>query len=216
MNRLKITIAIERLEQNLPIRLHQLKLPEELRQLHKDILRHYLDFGSAPQLKDINYLGDWLTAIHRLAAEQIIVIDEAGAISAAYPFNNEARGFKVISDHSETNAMCAFDALAISSMFDLPTQIESHCRVSGDRIFITQNDKDLTVNKPNTMVFAAIDWNSQDIGQTCSATLCTEMSFIAGNTNAQIWYDVDSENRELFQLDEAHQLITSIFLPLVK
>ncbi len=216
MNQLKITTAIARLEQNLPLRLNQIQLAEELRQLHKDILRHYLEFGRAPSMEDIDYAGDWLAAVRRLAIEKIIVIDEVGVITGAYPFNDEARGFRVVSDYGETNAMCAFDALAISSMFDLPTRIKSCCRVAGNQIVIEQDDKQLRVTQPNTVVFAAIGWGAQSSSKSCSATLCTEMTFIAGDAAARAWFDANPENRQLFRLDEAHQLITSVFLPLVQ
>jgi hypothetical protein len=112
--------------------------------------------------------------------------------------------------------MCAFDALAVSSMFSMPTLIESSCRLSGQAIMIEQDRADIRVNAPAEPVFAAIGWNAAAGASSCSATLCTEMIFIAGEERAATWCSEDSDNRELFDLPEAHALITTVFVPLMQ
>ncbi len=213
MNHTVISNAVERLEQNLPLRGNQLKLPGELRQFHKNILWYYLEFNCAPRSGDIECPGDWAVAIRRLAKDKIIVTDDKDNITGAYPFTSEIRDFQVASEYGKVNAMCAFDALAISSMFKLSTRIESHCRLSGDPIVIEQDDSQIRQLEPNAKVLAAINWSAQDASKTCSVSLCTEMVFIIGESEARDWYLEDRENRQLFCLDDAHQLITSIFLP---
>ena len=89
MDRTKIENAIERLEQNLPIRHNQTCLPAHLRQLHQSILRYYLEHGSAPVAGDLDPVQDWDSGVERLAAEHIIVLDDMGDIMGAYPFVNE-------------------------------------------------------------------------------------------------------------------------------
>jgi hypothetical protein len=128
----------------------------------------------------------------------------------------KAREFRVVSDYGKANAMCAFDALAISSMFALPTRIDSRCRISGCHIVIEQNDASLRVIEPDTAVFGAIDWDARDSAQSCSVSLCTEMMFIAGGDNADTWRDLKPAGRELFTLDEAHALISAVFMPLMR
>ena len=215
MDRLKITGAVDRLEQNLPLRLNQLRLPETLRGLHQSILRHFLEVGVAPGERDIDYPGDWAAAISRLTAEKIIVVNQFGKITGAYPFVDEDREFRVVSKHGAVNAMCAFDALAVSSMFDLPTRIESCCRVTGRRILIDQQGDSMQLVEPDTAVFAVIDWNAWDSASSCSTTLCTEMFFIAGDENALSWLNENPADREVFGLLEAHAFITAVFLPLM-
>lgn len=209
MDQFKIEKAIERLEQNLPLRHNQRLLPPELRRFHQSILRHYLQQGKAPESKDRQ------SDVKRLAGGGIIVLDQSGNITGAYPFVNEVREFVVTSEHGAVNAMCAFDALAISSMFGLPTRVESRCRISGQRILIQQNGSELKVIEPDATLFAAIDWNATDNTKSCSASLCTEMIFIAGESNAWQWQEEHSGSRELFELDEAHALICAVFLPLM-
>lgn len=212
----KIENAVERLERNLPIRHNQTRLSESLRQLHRSILRYFLKNGNAPGAGDLGVVEDWQGAVDRLAAEHIIVVDDRGAISGAYPFTNEAREFRIITDYGAVNAMCAFDALAVSSMFALPTLIESCCRLSGQAIMIEQNRADIRVSAPVEPVFAVIDWNSAAGASSCSVTLCTEMIFIASEERAANWCNEDSDNRELFDLPEAHALITTVFMPLMQ
>jgi len=216
MSSTRIDDAVQRLEQNLPLRRNQMRLPESLRQLHQSILRHYLENGQAPAANEIDYAGNLESAIQRLAADRIIVLGQSGAITGAYPFVDEAREFRVVSDFGASNAMCAFDALAISSMFALPTRIDSRCRISGCRIVVEQNDASLHVAEPDTAVFGAIDWDARDSAQSCSVSLCTEMMFIAGGDNAETWRDLNPASRELFTLNEAHALITTVFMPLMQ
>jgi len=212
----KIGDAVQRLEQNLPLRRNQLRLPESLRHLHRSILRHFLETGRAPAANEIDYAGDLESAIRRLAAENVIVLGQSAAIIGAYPFVDEAREFKVVSEYGAVHAMCAFDALAISSMFELPTRIESRCRISGCCIVIDQNGDSLQVVEPDLPVFGAINWDARDSAQSCSASLCSEMMFIVGDDNAKRWREQNPASRELFTLDEAHEFITAVFLPLMQ
>ncbi|MDH3762328.1 MAG: alkylmercury lyase family protein [Gammaproteobacteria bacterium] len=212
----KIEQAVERLERNLPLRHNQMKLPQPLRRLHQSILRHYLEHGIAPRASELEYAGDCQSAIAQLGQEEIIVLDSSGAITGAYPFVDEQREFRVISEHGSVNAMCAFDALAISSMFSLPTRVESRCRVSGRGIAIQQDDAEIRVIAPNAEVFAAINWDARDAARSCSASLCTEMMFIAGDDNAADWQGRSRGEHELFTLGEAHQMITAVFMPLMR
>lgn len=216
MNPLKIEQAVERLELNLPLRRNQLNLPQPLRQLHQSILRHFLEQGRAPNSGDLDYDGDRKSAIARLGRDKIIVLDASGTISGAYSFVDEQREFRVVSEHGAANAMCAFDALAVSSMFSLPIRIESRCRISGCDIVIEQNDAELHVIEPDVEVFGAIDWDARNSAQSCSASLCTEMMFIAGSGDASSWKNEDPDNRELFTLDGAHAFIAAVFLPLMQ
>ena len=216
MDQTKIDIAIERLEQNLPIRHNQTRLPKALRQLHQSILCYCLQHGKAPVAGDFDPVQDWDSSVERLAAEHIIVLDDRGEITGAYPFVNAARNFRVISEYGPVNSMCAFDALAISSMFGLPTRIESHCHVSNSNIVIEQNGEDISVIEPQIPVFAAINWAAAAGASSCSSTLCCEMIFIAGGDNAARWLSEMPDSRELFELVEAHAFISAVFVPLMR
>ena len=216
MNQLKIKNAVERLEQNLPIRRNQTRLPMHLRQLHQSILGFYLEQGKAPVDGNLRSEQNWNSDINTLAAEHIIVLDIKNNITGAYPFVNEQRNFCVTTHHGPVNAMCAFDALAISSMFALPTRIESCCHVSNKKIVISQNKDEINIIQPQVPVVAAINWAAAAGASCCSATLCCEMVFIAGVTNAANWQNESTDNRELFELNEAHAFISAVFMPLME
>jgi hypothetical protein len=216
MNFSKVDSAVQRLEQILPIRQKQTRLAEPLRQLHQKILRYYLEHGSAPQAADLGNPDDWQDAIVRLAADGIIVLNDSGDIAGAYPFSSEERDFRVTTQYGTVQAMCAFDALAVSSMFAVPTRIDAHCRLSARDIRIEQEGGDIRLCEPDEPVLAAIDWNAGAEAGSCSATLCCEMFFAAGERPAQEWRDESPANRELFDLDEAHAMITTVFAPLVR
>jgi len=208
----KIKKAIDRLEKNLPIRHNQTRLPPALRQLHQFILRYYLEHGKALVNNDL----ESVSGIEQLADAHIIVLAESGEITGAYPFVSKARGFTVITKYGPAYAMCAFDALAISSMFNLPTRIESRCHLSNADIVIEQNDDDIKVIEPKEAVYAAINWAAAVGASSCSATLCCEMIFIVGEDNATSWQGEIPDGRELFELGEAHAFISAVFVPLMR
>ena len=216
LDRIKIEHAVGRLERNLPIRNRQTQLPADLRQLHQWILRFYLENGKAPDANDADPAKRWMSDVERLAAENIIVLNNNGDITGAYPFVSEERDFKIISQHGSAYAMCAFDALAISSMFNLPTRIESRCHLSNADIVIEQNDDDIKVIEPPEAVYAAINWAVAVGASSCSATLCCEMNFIVGEDNATSWQKEAPDSRELFDLSEAHAFISAVFVPLMQ
>ncbi len=216
MDQQKIVRATERLERNLPIRQNQAALPPPLRALHQRILRYYLEHGEAPSQGDVPGITDWRDTVERLVAAHVIVTDNAGTITGAYPFTSEERDFRLTTVHGGVRAMCAFDALAVSSMFGLPVRIESRCRVSRTNIVIQQRLGEIAVVVPARPVFAAIDWHAAAGAACCAATLCTEMVFIAGEENAAEWRAVDPEQRELFTLEQAHAFIAVVFVPLMQ
>ena len=215
MDSTKIASAVARLERNLPIRYNQTRRPEPLRRLHRRILRHYLEHGAAPVAADFADVEDWQAGIERLASEHIIVLDDHGAIGGAYPFVDAARDFRVTTDFGAVNAMCAFDALAVSSMFELPVRIDSHCRLSAQTIVIEQQGAQLRVVEPAQPVLAAIDWQGAVGASRCAATLCLEMMFIAGDGRAADWCAAGAGSREIFTLPEAHALIAAVFVPMI-
>jgi len=216
MNAHKINSAVERLETNLPIRQNQLHLRQTLRQLHQAVLQYFFEHGRAPVADDMETSLDWQESVDQLAAAHIIVCDPKGNIAGAYPFTEEARPFRVVSDFDPVHAMCAFDALAVSSMFRNSMRIEARCHLSGRQIVIRQQDAEIAVSEPELPVYAAIDWDAAAGASSCSATLCTEMVFIVGEDKARHWQQQQPETRELFTLAEAHAFICAVFLPLMQ
>ena len=113
------------------------------------------------------------------------------------------------------HSMCVLDALAISPMFNIKTNIKSWCHVTGDSILIDQLDQLVLNKEPNREKSFGIKWRSA--ANNCWATsLCTEMIFLIDKEAADTWLAEDSENREIFSLDEAIEFASLFIKSLVK
>ena len=206
-----IAMALKQLRSILPLAAGQNQLCAARRFTHLNILHFFLKQGRAPTHDDIPSELEWIAALQQLEAAGLIVLD-SGSISIAYPFSAGDRGYHVTSVHGQVEAVCAFDALAISSMFKLPTRIDATCRLSEKAITIQQDGKKL---ETDSTVIAAIDWSAADNSQSCSASLCTEMLFIGNQVLADKWQAEHPAQRQLFTLQEARSFISEFFLPLV-
>lgn len=215
MNADKVAAAIEKLEDNLPIRTNQLALDPGLRELHQRILQHYLRHGYGPAINSDGFRNDSADGFAELARQKIIIINAVGDVVGAYPFVTESRRHQVLTSYGQVSAMCAFDALAISSMFDVETEIHSSCQVSNVPVLIRQMGNSITVGSPDDELVAAVNWKAMSRSQSCSDSLCLEMMFIAGRDRASKWVNDEAPGRELFSLQQAHTVISEIFVPLM-
>ena len=203
--------ALQRLRALLPLAAGHIQLSAALHLVHLAILRFFLENGSAPIRGDIAGDMEWSETLHELETAGLIVLD-AGCIVAAYPFAAEDRGYHVTSAYGQAEAVCAFDAMAIGSMFSLPTRIDATCRCSGAAITIQQVGDQFDTERA---VIAAIDWSAADGSKSCAASLCTEMRFIGDQSLAVEWQAERRSQRELFTLQQAHSFICALLLPLV-
>ncbi|MFT5503292.1 MAG: hypothetical protein ACI845_001781 [Gammaproteobacteria bacterium] len=187
--------ALKHLRQILSIEAGQKQLTESLRLSHLDILHFFLEEGCSPGAGDIPIDLTWLDTLQRLESVGLIVL-EADQIMTAYPFSAIDRGFNVTPVYGQTQAVCAFDALAVSSIFRVATRIDAICRLSNQAITMEQEYE--TLESAGT-VFAAIDWSATDHSQSCSASPCTEMLFIGSPDLANDWQSENSSQRQLFK-----------------
>jgi mercuric reductase len=144
----------------------------------------------------------------------MVVFDANDEPVGAYPFTMEPRNHKVSINGHTVYAMCALDALAISPMYKLETHIDSSCHVSGASISIDQLDQEVLNRAENTDIHFGINWNSA-ANNCCATSLCNEMIFLKNIELAQSWLIEDSQNRELFALDEAIDFAAQYFTPLI-
>jgi predicted NBD/HSP70 family sugar kinase len=73
-------------------------------------------------------------AVAALARDDLVHVDETGAVTVAYPFSARARGHEVAVGGHVVQAMCAIDALGIAPMLDQPIEVRSHDPISGSEI----------------------------------------------------------------------------------
>ncbi|KAA3622023.1 MAG: hypothetical protein DWQ08_13285 [Proteobacteria bacterium] len=207
--------AIARLDQVLPLRIRQSRLSPPMREAHRRLLRVFLETGGPPRAAWVDGV-DYGDAVETLVEHELVVTDEAGVITGAYPFTVEPREHRVETRYGAVRAMCSIDALAISPMYDIPVTIRSRCRVSGAAVTLRQHGETVETPSNSAPVFAAIDWAAGTRGASCSATLCTEMMYIVGVANRDRWHGADPAFRQTLALDQAAIFAAAIFRPLVR
>lgn len=212
---MKVQNAANHLNKILPLAERQKKLSPEIANVYQKILSSYVELGRTLNKKEIaEYVDNVEETINTLRTNDMVVFDSNDEPVGAYPFTMEQRDHKVkVNDHL-VHSMCALDALAISPMFNIKTHIDSKCHVSGESISIDQFDQQVLNKDENKNVHFAINWNSA-ANNCCATSLCTEMIFLKDEEIANKWLAEDTDNREIFTLDEAIEFASSFFKPLV-
>ena len=213
---IKVNNAVEHLNKILPLAERQKKLSPELNNVYKKILNSYVELGRTLNKTEIaQYVDNVDEAIDTLRNNDMVVFDSNDEPTGAYPFTMEQREHKVKINNHLVYSMCALDALAISPMFNLKTQIESSCFVSAEKILIEQLDQQVINKEENKELHFGINWNSA-ANNCCASSLCTEMIFLKDLKIANKWYVEDKGNREIFNLDEAIDFASQFFKPLLQ
>ena len=212
---LKVANAVARLKEILPLAARQKDLNHETVNVYQMILSSYVFQGRTLNKSEISeQVGNLDQVINTLRVHDMVVFDANDEPVGAYPFTMEPRDHKVSINGHTVYAMCALDALAISPMFKLKTHIDSSCHVSGASISIDQLDQEVLNRAENTDIHFGINWNSA-ANNCCATSLCNEMIFLKNIELAQSWLIEDSQNRELFALDEAIDFAAQYFTPLI-
>lgn len=208
--------ALNRLNEILPLKQRQLELHGKYRNLHRQLLRSFVDKGRILNRQEIAELVDDVDhAIQILIGSGLVVISESGELNGAYPFSMEVRDHKIQINGQLIHAMCALDSLAASPMFGMSAEIKSLCCVSGEPIHILQSsDGGIEYETPNEIYFA-IDWGSFSESVTCADSLCLQMNFIVCEKQAKQWMNEDRSRREIFNLEDAIEFSTQFFVPLM-
>lgn len=108
------------------------------REVRLSVYRHFVRNGQAPSLRDISAdVGSSPAAVgaslDRLDAGHALVLDPTSRqLWMAMPFSAVPTGFRVTSGDRAWWANCAWDALGISAMLQLPVEIHTSCTDCGD------------------------------------------------------------------------------------
>lgn len=159
------------------------------------------------------HVDDIDTAIAILKEKDLVVFNDNNEPTGAYPFTMEQREHRVTVKGNTVHCMCALDALSVSPMFNLPTEISSRCHVTTSPIAIRQQDS--SVNKEAKGIYFGIYWGAASEGSTCAESLCTEMLFLKNKTVAENWLSELPEHREIFNLEDAIEFGARFFIPLL-
>lgn len=164
------------------------ELPPPLRQLHRAILRHFATTATTPTRAEIDAAGraaglDPAAALTALAADDLIAIDPAGRLRAAYPFSPTPTGHLVRLPTVTVHAMCAIDALGTPYMLDTDAVITSTDPHNGTPIQVTVTGGAATFQPATTVVVYAATPETGRSVDTC----CSTINFFADTNSAQAW-----------------------------
>lgn len=212
-----ITQAVQRLSQQLPLKDRQDTLSEPLKALHREVLSSLVTRGRPPTRAEVAALvgEDQVDAsIARLGSEDLAVLSQdRREILGAYPVTAEQTNHAVHVGGHEIHAMCALDAVSVGAMYDVPVEICSVCRVTGEPICIKQNGMQILEATPPT-ARVGVRWQYPS-GDHAAHSMCMEMVFLKDDAAAAAWHGGDLQNYTVFTLDEAVQFGARFFNPLL-
>lgn len=212
----KVEKALKRLIRVLPLKEKQESCSTQIKELHQQVLRSFVEKGRIltkdEMAQRVDNLGE---AVNLLKLNDMVVFSENGDPLGAYPFTMEVREHKIQVNGHKVHAMCALDALAVSPMFGMKTQIFSKCRVTGDPVTIEQSGKTIENPEKTGNVLFGIAWGAANACCCCADSLCMEMMFLKDDKIAEQWLAEDPVNREIFTLQEAVEFGARFFVPLM-
>lgn len=159
------------------------------RAVHETILRAFAATGHPPtrdQLEDAlaghdTDLGEVLARLH---AEDVIRLDDAGQIAAAYPFSATPTSHQVTLANGVTvSAMCAIDDLGIPAMLDTDAAITSIDPIKAAAVTVNISDGRYTWDPAAAVVFLSANAGVGPSADNC----CAVLNFFTGPDTARAW-----------------------------
>jgi hypothetical protein len=168
----------------------QASLPAPLRDLHRAVLRRFLETGAAPTARWVRHTA-LDTGLDALAADELETADAIhlsnGIVTVAYPFSGVPTTHRVQLDGlPAVYAMCAIDALGLPAMTGRDGQITSADPRDGTPVVLTVRNGTWTWNPPSAVVVAG---RTTDCGTECGSyeALCPNTVFHASRASAQAY-----------------------------
>lgn len=215
MNENKIKYAVQYLNKVLPLKERQEQLDSKIKKLHQSILLSFIERGSILSIKEMSeYVDSVEDAIEVLSEKDLVVFSDKGDPLGAYPFTMEERETKIQVNGFQINAMCALDALAVSLMYNVNTQISSSCRITGQSIYINQTGMNISNHDEADKVCVCIAWGAAEKEIKCADSLCMEMFFVIDHKIASSWCSDEPEQSEVFVIEDAMEFARQFFVPL--
>ena len=211
----EVSAALKRLDSILPLQSGLNSLSGEDAALYCKLLNSYVERGRTLSRGEVaDFVDNAEQSLTNIVGSKLIVLDADGNPSGAYPFTSEEREHKVHVNGVTAHCMCALDALAVSPMFNIPTTIDSQCRVTGEPVHLEQNGTDFTNGTLDA--WFGINWGAAASDTVCAESLCMEMMFLANEDVAKQWLAESPETREIFDLPSAVDFAAGFFVPLAE
>lgn len=161
------------------------------RRVHRMILRAFAGTGRPPSRAELDQFADGDSAViddvlGRLHRADVIRLDPAGQLAVAYPFSATPTRHRVrIRDGADAYAMCAVDALGISAMLGVDTEISSTDPLTAQPVTVQTVDGESSW-RPDTavvIVAAAAEGAEGPSADSC----CSSINFFASRQTADVW-----------------------------
>jgi hypothetical protein len=160
-----------------------------LRAVHQAVPRSFVEAGTAPAIPDLTPHAapfDASQVLRELADGDFSCLNDAGQITAAYPFSAMPTQHRVrIAGRPAVFAMCAVDALGVSAMTGLPVLIESADPSTREPITVRVQDASSTWDPPTTVVY--VGRTSDNCAGPSAAVCCGYINFLASGAAAARW-----------------------------
>jgi hypothetical protein len=160
-----------------------------LRAVHQAVLRCFAATGRAPGqglLDDAARPFDARQVLAELAEGDFLCLDQAGRISAAYPFSATATPHTIqITGGASAYAMCAIDALGIAGMLHTSVLIRSTDPSNGEPVTVTLDGSGAVWNPATTVVF--VGRTADECAGPSAAICCDHLNFFTSHLTAEAW-----------------------------
>jgi hypothetical protein len=209
--------AVSRLESLFPLKQRQERLAPGEKAIHQALLYAFYDLGRPLTQSELMWRFSDLPIVQTLKhlhRKDLLLTDkESGEVFSVYPFTQEHTQHRVHVNEKRVHATCPLDALAISSMFDVQTHVESRCYLSETPLAIRLLGDLVTDCSPSSDVFLGIRWQTP-VGNA-AYSLCTDMAFLLEHNTARVWQNSWPGEASLFSIHDAAKLSGAFFSPLV-
>lgn len=185
-----------------------------LRAVHQAVLRSFVSKGAAPATASLaGYAAPFNVAqvLAELADGDFVLLDDAGQISAAYPFSALPTAHRVhLAGNATVFAMCAVDALGVSAMTGLPVVIESADPSTSEPVTVHVDGGSSIWNPATAIVYAG--HTGGQCGGPSASVCCGYMNFFATSAAAATWAASHPEiSGGILDQDRALQVAIDIF-----
>lgn len=166
-----------------------------LRAVHQAVLRSFVHTSTAPGLASLDEHAEPFNVaavLAQLADGDFVCLDQAGQITAAYPFSAVPTRHRVrISGEATVFAMCAIDALGISEMTGRPVVIESADPSTGEPVTVQVDGRTSSWDPATAVVY--VGRTGDDCAGPSASVCCGYMNFFATWAAASTWADSHPE-----------------------
>jgi hypothetical protein len=166
-----------------------------LRAVHQVVLRSFAATGRAPEqglLDEAARPFDARQVLAELAEGDFLCLDQAGRISAAYPFSAAATPHTVqITGGASACAMCAIDALGIAEMLHTSVLIRSADPSNGEPVTVALDGSSAMWDPATTVVF--VGRTADQCAGPSAAICCDHINFFTTHSTAEAWASAHPE-----------------------